>query len=67
MPSRKYLRRSNLVGRSVHMLVDSGCSQMMVSARLVDAEKISSQEKVPISCAQGDTVLCPTAVVKLQT
>ena len=34
----------------------------MVSARLVDAAKISSEEKVPILCALG-----PTAVVKLQT
>ena len=65
--SRKYLRRGNLDGRSVQMLVDSGCSQTMVSARLVDAAKISSQEKVPILCAHGDTVLYPTAVVKLQT
>ena len=55
--SRKYLRRGDLDGRSVQMLVDSGCSQTMVSARLVDAAKISSQEKVPILCAHGDTVL----------
>ena len=65
--SRKYLRRGDLDGRSVQMLVDSGCSQTMVSARLVDAAKISSQEKVPILCAHGDTVLYPTAAVKLQT
>ena len=65
--SRKYLRRGNLDGRAVQMLVDSGCSQTMVSARLVDAPKISSEEKVPILCAHGDTVLYPTAVVKLQT
>ena len=64
--SRKYLRRGNLDGRSVQMLVDSGCSQTMISARL-DAAKISSQEKVPILCAHGDTVLYPTAVVELQT
>ena len=44
--SRKYLRRGNLDGRAVQMLVDSGCSQTMVSARLVDAAKISSKEQV---------------------
>ena len=65
--SRKYLRRDNLDGRAVQMLLDSGCSQTMVSARLVDAPKISSEEKVPILRAHGDTVLYPTAVVKLQT
>ena len=39
----------------------------MLSARLVNAANISSQQKVPILCAHGDTVLYPTAVVKLQT
>lgn len=65
--SRKYLRRGNLDGRAVQMLVESGGSQTMVSARLVDAAKISSKEKVPILCAHCDTVLYPTAVVQVQT
>ena len=49
------------------MVVDSGCSQMMVSAKLVDGAKISSEVKLPILCAHSDTVLYSTAVVKLQT
>ena len=39
---------SNLDGRAVQKLVDSGCNQTMVAARLMDAAKISSEGKVPI-------------------
>ena len=65
--SAKYLQRGNLGGRSVQMLVDTGFSQTLVSALLVDAAKINSQEELPILCSQGNTVLYPTAVVNLQT
>ena len=64
--SQKYLRRGNLDGCTVQMLIDTGCNQTVVSARLVDPAKVQPQEKVPILCAHGDTVLYPSATVKLQ-
>ena len=64
--SQKYLRRGNLDGRPVQMLIDTGCNQTVVSARLVDPANVQPQEKVPILCAHGDTVLYPSATVKLQ-
>ena len=64
--SQKYLRRGTLDGRPVQMLIDTGCNQTVVSARLVAGAKTHFQRKVPILCAHGDTVLYPTAKVKLQ-
>ena len=49
------------------MLVDTGCDRTMVAARLVTPSKVDPHEKVPVLCAHGDTLLYPTAIVKLQT
>ena len=65
--SHKYLRRGTLEGRPVQMLVDTGCEMSMVSTRLVDPAKVDSQRYVPVMCTHGDTMLYPTATVKLQT
>ena len=64
--SQKYLQRGTLDGRPVQILIDTGCNQTVVSASLVAGAKTHSQRKVPILCAHGDTVLYPTAKVKLQ-
>ena len=64
--SRKYLWRGNLDGCPVQMLINTGCNQTVMSARLVDPAKVQPQEKVPILCAHGDTVRYPLATVKLQ-
>ena len=47
--SRKYLWRGNLDGRAVQMMVYSGCSQTMVSARLVAAAKTALKRRYQFS------------------
>ena len=65
--SRKYLRKGLVDGRPTQMLVDTGCSQTVVAARLVQPSKIEHENQVPIVCAHGDTVFYPTALVTLKT
>ena len=65
--SHKYLRRGTLEGQPVQMLVDTGCEMTMVSAKLVDSARVDPHMKVPVMCTHGDTMLYPTATVKLQT
>ena len=65
--SHKYLRRRTSEGQPVQMLVDTGCEMTMVSAKLVDSTRVDPCRKVPVLCTHGDTMLYPTATVKLQT
>ena len=64
--SQKYLRKGLVDGHLTQMLVDTGCSQTVVAARLVQPSKIEQNNQVPIVCAHGDTVFYPTAIVTLQ-
>ena len=64
--SHKYLRPGTLDGRPVQMLIDTGCDKTMVSATLVDHTTVDQQDKVPVLCTHGDTMLYPTARVQLR-
>ncbi len=59
------LKWGKVGGKSVQMLLDSGCSRTMVSANSVDSSKISKAETVAVLCVHGDTVEYPTAMVEL--
>ncbi|XP_064389549.1 uncharacterized protein LOC135337548 [Halichondria panicea] len=63
--TEKYLKWGKVGGKSVQMLLDSGCSRTMVSANSVDSSKISKAETVAVLCVHGDTVEYPTAMVEL--
>ena len=65
--SHKYLCRRTSEGQPVQMLVDTGCEMTMVSAKLVDSARVDPRRKVPVMCTHGDTMLYPTAMVKLQS
>ena len=62
--SHQYLRKGTVSGKRAKMLVDTGCSQTMVSADLVPEV---SHESVPVLCVDGDTVQYPTAAVEIRT
>ena len=52
-------------GRKVpDILIDTGCSPTLVRKSLVPDDKILQGEVVAISCAHGDTVLYPLALVQ---
>ena len=62
--SEKYIRRGELNGRSVQMLIDSGCSLTMVRANQIALSKIDAEETVPVLCVHGDTESYPTTEVE---
>ena len=62
--SEKYIRRGELDGRSVQMLIDSGCSLTMVRANQIAPSKIDAEETVPVLCVHGDTESYPTTEVE---
>ena len=64
--SQKYLRRGILNGRSVQMLIDTGCTNTMVSARYIDPNILDCSNTVEILCVHGDKVCYPTAEVNLR-
>ena len=65
MDSHKYLRRGTLDGRTVQMLIDTGCDRTMVASDVVDQSKVDDKNKVPVLRVHGDTVLYPTAAVEI--
>ena len=60
----KYLRRGQLDGRSVQMLVDTGADRTMVAADCIDL--VEGSDKIPVVRVHGDTVSYPTAAMHLQ-
>ena len=61
------LKRSGAVeGTAVdNILLDTGCSRMLVHQELVPRSKMLEGEAVAIRCAHGDTVLYPLALVQM--
>ena len=48
------------------ILLDTGCSRILVQRKFVPEQKISQHKSVAICCAHGDTVVYPLAQVKLK-
>ena len=64
--SQKYLRLGTLNGRSFQMLIDTGCTNTMVSARYIDPNTLDRSNTVEIFCVHGDKVCYPTAEVNFR-
>ena len=64
--SRKYLRRGTLNGKSVQMLIDTGCTKTMVSSKYLNSNILDHINTEEILCVHGDKVRYPTAEVKLR-
>ena len=63
--SEKYLRRGQLDGRPVQVLIDTGSSCTMVRADRVCPLKVNQTDTVPIMCVHGDSEDYPTTEVDL--
>ena len=63
--SQKYLRRGTLNGRTVQMLIDTGCTKTMVSTKYLHSNCLDHINTEEILCVHGDKVRYPTAEVKL--
>ena len=64
--SRKYLRRGTLNGKSVQMLIDTGCTKTMVFSKYLNSNILDHVNTEEILCVHGDKVRYPTAEVKLR-
>ena len=64
--SRKYLRRGTLNGKSVQMLIDTGCTKTMVSSKYLNSNILDHVKTEEILCVHGDKVSYPTAEVNLR-
>ena len=64
--SQKYLRRGTLNGKSVQMLIDTGCTKTMVSSKYLNSNSLDHVNTEEILCVHGDKVRYPTAEVKLK-
>ena len=64
--SQKYLRRETLNGKSVQMLIDTGCTKTIVSFKYLDSNSLDHVNTEEILCVHGDKVRYPTAEVKLR-
>ena len=63
--SEKYLRRGQLDGRPVQVLIDTGSSCTMVRADRVCPLKVNQTDTVPVMCVHGDSEDYPTTEVDL--
>ena len=64
--SQKYLCRSTLNGKSVQILIDTGCTKTMVSSKYLNSNILDHVNTEEILCVHGDKVHYPTAEVKLK-
>ena len=64
--SQKYLSRGTLNGKSVQMLIDTGCTKTMVSTNYLHSNCLDHVNTEEILCVHGDKVRYPTAGVRLR-
>ena len=64
--NQKYLRQSTLNGKSVQMLIDMGCTKIMVSSKYLNSNSLDHVNTKEILCVHGDKVCYPMAEVKLR-
>lgn len=64
--SHKYLKKGKVDGRSVRMLVDTGCDRTMVRASAVNEDKHDYNNTSKVLCVHGDQESYPSATVDIE-
>eukprot|EP00731_Ephydatia_muelleri_P039306 Em1361g2a len=63
---QKVFRQGMIEGKMVKVLLDTGCSRMMVRRNLVPEHKLIEGKGVAIRCAHGDTTFYPLAEIGVE-
>ena len=67
VPKPGVVKSGMVEGKAVdNILLDTGCSRILVHRRLVPETSVLDAEAVAIRCAHGDTVLYPLAKISLE-